>query len=57
METKSWLEVEMEETITLLRKRLEDLNETDPKDVDEDVVCEIERIYRTLEHIRELRKV
>lgn len=56
METKSWLEVEMDESVTLLRKRLEELNETDSEDVDEDVICELERIYRTLMHIRELRK-
>lgn len=56
METKSWLEVEMDETVALLRKRLEKLNGTEPEDVDEHIVCEIEHIYRALQHIQELRK-
>ena len=56
METKTWLEVEMDETVTLLRKRLEKLNNKDPDEVDAEVVCEIEKIYRTLTHICELKK-
>ena len=54
MESKSWLEVEMDESKTLLRKRLEDLNNTSHEDVDADVVCEIEKIYKTLWYIKQL---
>ena len=54
MESKSWLEVEMDESKTLLRKRLEDLNNTSHDDVDADVVCEIEKIYKALWYIHQL---
>ena len=54
MESKSWLEVEMAESKTLLRKRLEDLNNTSHEDVDADVVCEIEKIYKALWYIHQL---
>ena len=52
MESKSWLEVEMEESQTLLRKRLEELNNTPPDEVDEDVVCELEKIYKAFYYIK-----
>ena len=54
METKSWLDVEMDESKTLLRKRLEDLNSTPHDEVDADVVCEIEKIYKALWYIKQL---
>lgn len=54
---KSWLEVEMEESVTLLRKRLEELNDYEVEEVDIDVVCEMEKIYRTLNHIMTIKKV
>nr|DAQ15553.1 MAG TPA: hypothetical protein [Caudoviricetes sp.] len=54
---KSWLEVEMEESITLLRKRLEEINDYEVEEVDLDVVCEMEKIYRTLNHIMTIKKV
>lgn len=54
METKSWLEVEMDESKTLLRKRLEILNNTHQEDVDAEVVCEIEKIYKALWYIHQL---
>lgn len=54
---KSWLEVEMEESITLLRKRLEEINDYEVEEVDLDVVCEMEKIYRTLNHIITIKKV
>lgn len=57
MESKSWLEVEMEESQTLLRKRLEELNNTHAEDVDEDTVCELEKIYKALYYIHCLQKV
>ena len=54
METKSWLDVEMDESKTLLRKRLEDLNNTPHDEVDADTVCEIEKIYKALWYIKQL---
>lgn len=54
---KSWLEVEMEESVTLLRKRLEEINDYEVEEVDIDVVCEMEKIYRTLNHIMTIKKV
>lgn len=48
---KSWLEVEMGESVDLLRKRLEELNDTPKDEVDEEVVCELEKIYKTLYYI------
>lgn len=46
----------MDESVVLLRKRLEELNNTDPDDVDCDVVCEIEKIYKALWYIRQCRE-
>lgn len=56
MTDKSWLMVEMEESITLLRKRLEELNNLRVEEVDEDVVCEIEKIYKTIYYIMSIKK-
>ena len=56
MESKSWLEVEMGESQTLLRKGLEELNNTPSDEVDEDVVCELEKIYKSLYYIHCLQK-
>ena len=56
MENKTWLQVEMEETVALLRKRLEKLNGLDPDGVDEDAVCEIHKIYETLHLIHCMEK-
>ena len=56
MTDKSWLMVEMEESITLLRKRLEELNNLRVEEVDEDVVCEIEKIYKTIYYIMTIKK-
>ena len=56
MEVKGWLEVEMEESETLLRKRLEELNNTHPEDVDEDIICELEKIYKALYYIKCIKK-
>lgn len=54
MEAKTWLEVEMEESETLLRKRLEELNNLDPEEVDEDVSCELKNIYKALWYMHQL---
>lgn len=53
---KTWLQVEMEESIALLRKRLEHLNALDPDEVDADTVCELESIYKTISMIRCIKK-
>lgn len=53
---KSWLDVEMEETVTLLRKKLETLNDIPVDDLDGDDVKTLEKIYRTLTHIMCLSK-
>lgn len=48
---KSWLEVEMDETMDLLRKRLEAVNNKHSDDLDDDDISELERIYHTMHHI------
>lgn len=45
---KSWMEVEMNETICLLRKKLEHLNDKDVEDLDYEEIKEIRNIYETL---------
>ena len=49
--TKSWMEVEMNETICLLRKKLEHLNNTDVEDLDYEEIKELHYIYETLHTI------
>lgn len=56
MTDKSWLEVEMEESVTLLRKRLEELNDTHKDEVDEEVVREVKDIYKSLYYIFSIKK-
>ena len=48
MEKESWIEVEMRESIDLLRKRLEHINATEPDEVDCDTVHEIREIYQAI---------
>lgn len=48
---KSWMEVEMNETICLLRKKLEHLNNKDAEDLDYEEIKEIHHIYETLHTI------
>ena len=54
-EQRSWLEVEMDETCTLLRKKLEQINDMDVDRVDQHDVWEIKNIYKTLWYIKQLR--
>ena len=54
-EQKSWLEVEMDETCTLLRKKLEKINDEDVDRIDRHDVWEIKNIYKTLWYIKQLR--
>lgn len=56
MTDKTWLEVEMDESLSLLRKRLEELNDTHKDDVDMDVSCEIEKIYKAIYYIMSIKK-
>lgn len=48
---KSWMEVEMNETICLLRKKLEHLNDKDVEELDYEEIKEIRNIYETLHTI------
>ena len=45
---KTWLEVEMDESVTLVRKKLEQLNNTEEDDVDEDILHQHDTCYDTL---------
>lgn len=56
MTDKSWLEVEMEESVTLLRKRLEEINDTPKDEVDEETVREVKDIYKSLYYIFSIKK-
>lgn len=56
MTDKSWLEVEMEESVDLLRKRLEEINNTHPDEVDEETVREVKDIYKSLYYIFSIKK-
>jgi hypothetical protein len=52
----SWLEVEMCESITLLRKRLEEFNDMDPDTFNNVDAEEIKNIYKALYYIHCLKK-
>lgn len=56
MTEKSWLEVEMEESVTLLRKRLEEINDTHKDEVDEETIREVKDIYKSLYYIFSIKK-
>lgn len=56
MTDKSWLEVEMEESVDLLRKRLEEINNAHPDEVDEETVREVKDIYKSLYYIFSIKK-
>lgn len=53
---KSWLEVEMDESVTLLRKKLEEMNNLDPEHLDSNDICDIKNIYKTLYYIKCVKK-
>lgn len=53
---KTWLEVEMDESVTLVRKKLEELNDTEKDDVDEDVLHQIDKCYEIIKKISCIRK-
>ena len=53
---KSWLEVEISETVILLRKKLEELNDIEAKHLDSNDICDIKNIYKTLYYIHCIKK-
>lgn len=55
VEKKSWMEVEMDETCTLLRKKLEEINNFDVDRLDRHDVWELKNIYKTMWYIKQLR--
>lgn len=55
VEEKSWLEVEMDETLTLLRKKLEEINNEHPAHLSSsDLEC-IKNIYKTIYYIKSIK--
>ena len=55
MMDKSWLEVEMGESVDLLRKRLEEINNISADRLDENDIHEMHEIYKTLHMIKMLK--
>lgn len=53
---KTWMEVEMDESITLLRQTLEELNKTPSEDMTYERVEKLKNIYKTLYYIHCLRE-
>lgn len=54
-EEKSWLEVEMDETITLLRRKLEELNNEHPNSLtSHDIEC-LKNLYKTIYYIKSIK--
>lgn len=52
---KSWLEVEMDETMTILRKKLERLNAKSVEDLTmSDIEC-MKNIYKTIYYIKSVK--
>lgn len=56
-EDKSWLEVEMCETMELMRKKLEELNNLDVDELHEDDVRCMKDIYKVIYYIKTIRKL
>lgn len=52
----SWLETEMCESVTLLRKKLEKINDIHVDDMDEEEVRELKDIYKSLYYIFSIKK-
>lgn len=52
---KSWLEVEMEESLHLIRKKLEEVNNIDAEDLDSEDICDMSRMYKTIHRIMEIK--
>lgn len=55
-DNRPWMEVEMDESVDLLRKKLEELNKLDEDELDhEDLEC-MYKIYKILYYIKQIRK-
>lgn len=55
METKSWLEVEMDESICLIRKKLEKLNAMQADHLDNDDILMMKNLYKTVYYIKSIK--
>lgn len=53
---KSWMEVEMDESMNLLRKKLDELNDKEPDELDHEEICSIEKIYKAIYYIMSIKK-
>lgn len=56
MNDKTWLEVEMEESLTLLRKVLDRINDEDSDSISSNDICDLEKIYKTIYYIMSIEK-
>lgn len=45
---KTWIEVEIDESLSLLRKKLEMMNDMSAEDMDHDDIRELREIYETM---------
>ena len=54
---KSWLDVEMEESLSLLRKRLDVLNDSTPEYLTGSDTHEIKEIYQAIHEIMCIKKM
>lgn len=53
---KTWLEVEMEETIDLLRKKLEMINTWEADELSHEDIQSLKDIYKTIYYIKCIKK-
>ena len=53
---KSWLEVEIDESVTLLRQKLEEMNKMDTEDLCSEELHDMKNIYKTLFYIFSIKK-
>lgn len=55
-EHKTWLSMLMEDSETLLKQKLKELNEMDPEDVDEDDICMMKNAYKAIYYMESIKK-
>lgn len=56
MDNRTWMQTEMNETENLLRKKLEEMNDMEPDEVDEEDIHAFKNIYKSLYYISLLRR-
>lgn len=56
MTERTWLEVEMDESMNLLRKVVDEMNDKEPDKMDSEDVCTLEKIYKTIYYIMSIKK-